>query len=160
MGIEVNGLADTFEALDDLEDDFSGPTEDWVVGSPQEYAPPLEYGASPHVIEGNPLLYFENEEGQLISKRSVKHPGNDPNPHWRPAVNEVRLKGPLDFIESNSRKRASDIESTEELIRTLAFALEGNIKRRITKLGLIDTGAYRASVGAVPVSDLSELRDS
>lgn len=31
MPVDVDGLDDLFRELDDLEDDFTGPTEDWIV---------------------------------------------------------------------------------------------------------------------------------
>jgi hypothetical protein len=156
MGVEIDGLADMFEELDELEDDFSGPVESWVVGSNQEYGPFLEYGTSPHVIEGNPLA-FPGEGGDTVFAQKVNHPGTDPRPHWRPAVNEVRLKGAGDFIEDNSNVRVETIEDARQLVATLAFSIERNLKGRVTDLGLIDTGAYRASIGAVPLSDIGDL---
>lgn len=159
MPVEVNGLGDVFEGLDDLEDDYGDSGEDWVVGSPQEYGPVLEYGSEPHTIRPNDpdgMLRFE-VDGEVVFAPKVNHPGTDPYPHWRPAVNEVRMKGAVDFIEDNSRKQGENIGSTEELIRSLAFALEGNLKKRVTRLGLIDTNAYRASIGATPLSDIGDL---
>lgn len=161
MGVEVTGLADTFEALDKLEDDYSGPVEDYVVGTPVEYAPPLEFGSVPHEITPTDAeaLRFEID-GEIVFSQSVDHPGNDPIPFFRPAVNEVRLQGVDGFIRHNTRKDIEDIDSTRELLQTLAFALEGRIKEIITQKGLVDTGNLRASVSAVPISDISELRES
>lgn len=160
MGVEVDGLTDVFEELDDLEDDFGDEGENWVVGTNAEYSVYLEYGSSPHTIEGNPLLYFENSEGQLISKYEVQHPGNDPTPFFRPAINEVRLEGPDGFIRHNTRKDPQTIDSTREFVVTLAFAIQRRIQEIITQKGLIDTGNLRASVRAVPISDVGILPDA
>jgi len=119
MGVEIDGLGDMFEDLDDLEDDYGDDGENWQVGTNVEYAIYLEFGTSSHVIEGDPLLYFENESGQLISKKRVRHPGNDPKPFFRPAVNEVRLQGGPGFIRHNTRKQPEQIDSTREYVATL-----------------------------------------
>ena len=81
----------------------------------------------------------------------------DARPFFRPALAEVRMQGVGGFIESNTRKSMSDIEDVDELVRTLAFALERRVKEIITKKGLVDTGTLRASVKAVPGSDVSQL---
>jgi len=160
MGVEIDGLGDMFEDLDDLEDDYGDDGENWQVGTNVEYAIYLEFGTSSHVIEGDPLLYFENESGQLISKKRVRHPGNDPKPFFRPAVNEVRLQGGPGFIRHNTRKQPEQIDSTREYVATLAFALQRRVQEIIRNKGLIDTGNLRASVRATPVGDVSSLPDA
>ncbi|MDY6780466.1 MAG: HK97-gp10 family putative phage morphogenesis protein [Halobacteria archaeon] len=65
----------------------------YLVGTPVEYAPYVERGTDPHVITANDddgLLYFENQEGQLISKHSVQHPGTPAQPFLTPALIEHR----------------------------------------------------------------------
>jgi hypothetical protein len=160
MGVEVNGLDDVFDELEELQDDYGRDGEDWQVGTNVEYAIYLEFGSSSHVIQGNPLLYFENEEGQLISKEQVKHPGTDPQPFFRPAANEVRLQGPGGFIRHNTKRDPEEIGSTREFVATLAFALQRRMQEIITDKGLIDTGNLRASVRATPVGDVSNLPDA
>jgi len=154
MGVEVNGLGDMFEDLDELEDDYSGPVEEWVVGTPVEYAPIVEYGSSRHTItpDDADVLRFEID-GDVIYTDEVQHPGTDPQPFFRPAVNEVQLQGTDGFIRHNTRKDPTQIESTREFLRTLSLALE----RRIKELAPVDTGNLRASVGAVPISDIGDL---
>jgi hypothetical protein len=48
---------------------------EWFIKNDVKYAAPVEYGSRPHDIEGNPFLYFKNEEGKLIRKHKVHHPG-------------------------------------------------------------------------------------
>jgi len=83
----------------------------------------------------------------------VQHPGTDPQPFFRPAVNEVQLQGVDGFIRHNTRKDPTQIESSREFLQTLALALE----RRIKELAPVDTGNLRASVGAVPIGDVGDL---
>lgn len=50
----------------------------------------LEFsGARPHKIEGNPILHFELG-GQEVFVTSVNHPGMKPQPHLRPAIEELK----------------------------------------------------------------------
>jgi len=154
VGVEVNGLDGMFEDLDDLEDDYSGPVEDYIVGTPVEYASVVEYGSSRHTItpDNAEVLRFEID-GEVIYTDEVQHPGTDPQPFFRPAVNEVRLQGVDGFIRHNTRKDPTQIETTREFLRTLSLALE----RRIKELAPVDTGNLRASVASVPVSDIGDL---
>jgi len=154
VGVEVNGLDGMFEDLDDLEDDYSGPVEDYIVGTPVEYASVVEYGSSRHTItpDNAEVLRFEID-GEVIYTDEVQHPGTDPQPFFRPAVNEVQLQGVDGFIRHNTRKDPTQIESSREFLQTLALALE----RRIKELAPVDTGNLRASVGAVPIGDVGDL---
>lgn len=49
---------------------------EYAVDSNLEYAPYMEFGTSPHIIEGNPLLVWE-ENGETIYRHRVNHPGNE-----------------------------------------------------------------------------------
>lgn len=155
MPVEIDGLGELQTEIDELEDDFSGPTEDWVVGTNTEYAPHVEFGTSRHPItpDEKDALAFPGDDGETVIVAEVDHPGTDPQPFFRPAVNEVRLQGVKGFIRHNSRKEPNDIDSTREFLQTLAFALE----RRIKELAPVDTGTLRASIGAVPISDINTL---
>lgn len=68
-------------------------TAHYKVGTSVEYAPDVEFGTDAHVIEANDggFLYFEGEDGQLIRKRSVNHPGTPAQPHLRPALRNSDL---------------------------------------------------------------------
>lgn len=112
---------DAIDELDDLQERYTGGGT-WVVGSAVEYAIYLEMGT-----------------------RDM-----DPKPFLRPALFEARQSLPQ-FIADNTSTTLNAIDTADELVRTVAFALERRIKQIITEKGLIDTGALRASVVAVPL---------
>lgn len=61
----------------------------YLVGTPVEYGPHVEYGTSAHTIEANgdePLRF--QVDGQWVSKWSVNHPGTRAQPYLRPALRE------------------------------------------------------------------------
>lgn len=126
--LELDGLADIQESLDDLEERWTGG-ERWVVGTGVEYAIYLEFGTR----------YM------------------DPKPFVRPAVRELRLQGVEGFIRHNTRTSITAIDTVEELVRVLALGLERRIKEIITQKGLIDTGTLRASVAALPTANPGAL---
>lgn len=103
----------------------------WFVGTAVEYSVYLEFGTSKM----------------------------DPKPYFRPTLHEVEARGVPGFIRQHTATTVEEIGSIDELIRTLAFALERRIKEIITKKGLVDTGTLRASVLAVP-TDPSKLPDA
>jgi hypothetical protein len=72
----------------------------------------------------------------------------DPRPYFRPALSEARGNIP-GFIADNTGKTVETIDSADELVRTVALALERRVKEIITRKGLIDTGTLRASIRAV-----------
>jgi len=127
MGVDVEGEAALFEALDDLADDFS-EAGDWVVGTAVEYAPPNEFGTA----------------------------NRDARPFFRPALSELRGNVP-DFIEDNTRTDIDEIDSGDELVATVAFALERRIKEIVTRKDIVDTGTLRASILAVPREAAGDL---
>lgn len=126
--VETTGFTDAIEELKDLEEDL-GQGGPWVVGTAVEYSIYLEFG--------------------------TRH--MDPKPFFRPVLAEVRSQGVEDFIDDNSRTTVGDIDDVDELVRTLAFAIERRVKEVITRKGLVDTGTLRASVKAVPGSDVGQL---
>ena len=158
MGIEVNGMVDLLDDLDDLQDDYGDDGPTWVTGTAVKYSRFLEFGTTPHTIEPDEAdaLRWEDASGVHFAAK-VDHPGIDPKPFFRPAVNEVRLQGPGGFIKHNTQLELGEIDSTEEFVQTLAFALENRIKEIITRKGLIDTGSLRASITATPLADISKL---
>jgi len=127
ISFELSGLDRIERRLEDLRDDWDDSPR-YLVGSAVEYAVYLEYGSSKM----------------------------DPKPFFRPALAEARadLEG---FIADNTRKRAEEIDTARELVRTIALALERRVKEIITEKGLIDTGTLRASVLAVPGTDFGQL---
>jgi len=62
----------------------------FLVGTPVEYGPHVEYGTSAHTIEatGSDPLTFKGQDGQWVSKWSVDHPGTPAQPHLRPALRD------------------------------------------------------------------------
>jgi len=61
--------------------------QEWVVGTPVEYAAEVEYGTGPRVITSNddgPMKFKVG--GQWISKHRVEHPGTPAQPYMRPAL--------------------------------------------------------------------------
>jgi hypothetical protein len=63
----------------------------WIVGTNLEYAPYVHEGTEPHVIEGNPWLYWPGAEHPV---RKVNHPGTEANPFFDRATDTV--EGRLD----------------------------------------------------------------
>jgi hypothetical protein len=124
--VSTSGFDALEERLNALEERVTDDAT-WVVGTAVEYAIYLEVG--------------------------TRH--MDPKPFLGPAVDEAR-RDTVGFIRRNTKTTVDDIDSAEELVKTLANALERRIKLIITKKGLIDTGALRASVAAVPIG--SELK--
>lgn len=79
----------------------------YVIGTPLEYAPYVEYGTGPHLITSNgedPLTF--KVDGQWISKHQIDHPGTPAQPYLRPALNANR-----DALPDNI---AAEIEDTLE----------------------------------------------
>lgn len=108
------------ETLEDMQDEV-GESGTHYIGTAVEYSVYLEFGTSKM----------------------------DPKPFFRPALAEARrdLEG---FIRENSRKTLQQIDTADELARTIAFALERRVKEIITEKDLIESGTLRASVQAVP----------
>lgn len=131
LGVDLQGLEELESQLAEQQARWSGGGM-WVVGTAVEYSVFLEYGTSKM----------------------------DPKPFFRPALNEARWKGIPQFIDDHTRKDPDDITSAPELVQTLAFALERRVKEIITTRGLIDTGTLRASVQAVPGTDIGDLPDA
>jgi len=70
----------------------------------------LEAGARPHVIEGNPRLYFFSEElGHIIGPFHVRHPGFPGIHYMQEAADEMR-RDVLREIEQSVREGARRVE--------------------------------------------------
>lgn len=61
-----------------------------LVGTNVEYAPDVEFGTQPHVIEADDAeaLRFEGSDGDIVYTKSVNHPGTPAQPFLRPAIRE------------------------------------------------------------------------
>lgn len=58
------------------------------------YAEPVILGARPHVIRARKpggFLRFPDQGGVFIFRRSVNHPGNQPNPFWDKGIERWKL---------------------------------------------------------------------
>lgn len=123
----LDGLADHVGDLEEEQERWTGG-EVWAVGTAVEYSVYVEFGTSKM----------------------------DPRPFFRPALfaYEANLAA---AIESDTETSLDEIDSVDELVRTVAFGLERRIKRIITRKGLVDTGTMRASVLAVPGPDVGQL---
>jgi len=119
--LELEGLQNVIESLNDLEEDLDSDTS-WLVGTAVEYSIFLELGTS----------------------------DMDPKPFFRPALGELRAKGVEDFIREHTETTVAALNSVDQVVAATALALERRIKEIITRKGLIDTGTLRASVVAVP----------
>lgn len=65
-------------------------TAHYKVGTPVDYAPPVEFGSEPHVITADDgYLRFEGQDGEIIYRKSVNHPGTEAQPHFRPALRDA-----------------------------------------------------------------------
>lgn len=53
--------------------DSTGAGLSYEISANTEYAAPIEYGSAPHIIKGNPYLFWDSEIGAV---KEVMHPGN------------------------------------------------------------------------------------
>lgn len=116
---ELDGLTGLQEEFGDRIEDWSGGGSAYV-GTAVEYSIYLEYGTSKM----------------------------DPKPFFRPALAEAGA-GLEGFISEHTGTTVASITSADELVETIALALERRVKEIITEKGLIDTGTLRASIRAV-----------
>lgn len=124
--VESNGIRAQLEGLKAERRDWTGGPT-YHVGTAVEYAVYLEFGTSKM----------------------------DPKPFFRPAIVEAR-RDLESFVADNTETSLRQIDAVDELVETIAFALERRVKEIITEKGLVDTGALRASVQAVRAK--SELK--
>lgn len=145
MDMSIDGVAATREILDDARESFDEtPTK--VVGTNTEYAIHVEYGTAPRTITPTDaeVLRFE-VDGDVVYTQRVEHPGTDPRPFLRPAVNEAQ-RDPAEFLRENTRVRSEELDSARDVVEALALAVERRVKEIITDKGLIDTGNLRSSI--------------
>lgn len=150
MGFEMNTSGfDAWEAeLRQERQQWSGGPR-WVVGTAVEYAIYLEFGRGRVTADDGEALRFEDEDGDVIYRQSVGP--MDPKPFFRPAVAAYQANLAA-AIDSDTETTFEEIDSIDELVRTIALGLERRIKRIITAKGLVDTGTLRASVMALPTT--------
>ena len=68
------------------------------VGTDVPYAPAQEYGARPHTIAARqaPMLrFYWKKKGRMFVGRRVNHPGNRPQPFFRPVAETFNMVLPL-----------------------------------------------------------------
>ncbi|WP_436933692.1 hypothetical protein [Halovenus marina] len=119
FGFDISGVRAQLEALKEERRDWMD-SKTMQVGTAVEYSIYLEFGTSKM----------------------------DAKPFFRPALVEAQ-RDLESFVADNTGKSLRTIDSADELVETIAFALERRVKEIITEKGLIDTGALRASVQAV-----------
>lgn len=65
-------------------------TKKFSVGTIKEYGPDVEYGTKPHPITpdtADALHFYWEKEGVYVTTQLVNHPGTEPQPFLRPAIN-------------------------------------------------------------------------
>jgi hypothetical protein len=123
LGIDLRGLSD-------LEQEFLDREARWavdagyVVGTAVEYAVYVNYGTR----DQDPQPFFTSTLAE--------------------ARNDLRR-----FVAIHTGTRLEEITSAQELVQTIAFALERVMKQRAP----VDTGTLRASIQAVPLANIGDL---
>jgi len=140
----LDGLDAADSVLKREREQFDGEVSK-VVGTNAEYALYIEFGTAPHTITPTnaEVLRFE-VDGETVFTQRVEHPGTDPRPFLRPAVNEAR-RNPGQFMRQNGVTTDS-LDSLRDVVEALALAVERRTKEIITDKGLIDTGNLRTSI--------------
>jgi hypothetical protein len=149
------------DRIRDLKDTYSDRVE-FVVGPNAEYAVHLEFGRGPVEAQDADALRFENEDGEVIYRARVS--GHPPYPFVRPAVRELEAAPEAFLVKNTELDGVGDIDSTEELVESYAFALESQISKNANanRSGrspgthpdhpVTDTGTLVASIQAVRVA--------
>lgn len=136
IDFDFEGAAQTFEAFEDLRDQYADGVT-FVVGTTVEYGVYLEFGT-----EDMP-----------------------PYPWFRPAIREFKAN-PESFIRDNTDFASIDeIESTEEMVATVAAALQNQMENNVNAQKSVDrspgtdpehpqrdTGNLTASILAVRIN--------
>lgn len=145
---DLDGLNEQLAQLQHEQEQWDEP-DPWFVGTAVEYAIMVEKGRGPIAAKDAEALRFK-VDGEVIYRQSVG--AADPQPFFQPAIHEAKTKGIPAFVAEHTQTTVAQIDSADELVETVAFALERRMKDIITKKGLIDTGTLRASVQAVPMT--------
>jgi hypothetical protein len=132
MGAELEGVDSLLNTTDRIADEWGDRrTVVYIVGTNVEYAPAVEFGSARHVIRGDPLRFEVG--GEVVFAQSVDHPGTDPQPFLRPA---------LEAADRNLRTLAEGATSVEDFTRRVALFVEHEAKDRAP----VETGNLRSSI--------------
>lgn len=91
--IDIRDTAQSIVAVDSgelrskivINQDSSG---NWMIESRADHALDVEYGTQPHLITPNTGDYLKFEsDGETVYTHFANHPGTDPQPYLRPALN-------------------------------------------------------------------------
>jgi hypothetical protein len=135
---DTSSVAVSFQTL---RQDWEDPPT-FVVESGAEYSVHLEFGRGPVEAQDADALRFEDEDGEIIYRTSVS--GHPPYPFFKPAIREFKAT-PESFIIANTEfESINAISDVNELVQSVAFALESQMKRNAT------AGASDRSVGTHP----------
>jgi len=120
------------ERIRQLKEDYSSSPV-YVVTSGAEYSVSIEFGRGPVEAQDADALRFENEAGDIIYRASVS--GHPPYPFFRPAIRELEANPEAFLIKNTELDGFGDIDSTEELIESIALSLEAQMKKNATAQG-------------------------
>lgn len=124
--LDLDGLADVAEALDDLEDDWSdAPT--FKIENTADYAPILEFGRGPITSNGDDPLTFKID-GQWVSTHRVS--GHPPYPFFRPAIRGFK-RDPKGFVARNSRLGLLEADTVDELLLNITTAINSQMQTNL-----------------------------
>lgn len=160
IGLDIDDI-DVREAFNDLEDQFETDAV-WKVSDGTEYGIILEFGRGPVEAQDADALRFEDADGNVIFRQRVS--GHPPYPWFRPAIREFRAN-PRRFIRDNTAfTDVSEIDSANELVRTVALALQKQMEKNASANTATDrspgtdgdhpqrdTGNLVASIQAKPI---------
>lgn len=158
--LELDGIERLQSQIQELENSFADDAEA-IVFSKAEYSEPLEFGRGPITSNGDDPLRFKID-GEWVSTHRVS--GHPPYPFMRPAIREFEAN-PETFITEHTTKAIDEIDSTEELVRTVASALETAMKENVTAQSAsgrspgthpehpkVQTGELRRGIGFVMIT--------
>lgn len=123
-----------------LQDAFGELADDWtterayVVGTDKDYAEPVEFGSSAHTIRADDAdaLRFE-DEGEVIYRVEVHHPGTPAQPFLRPAVRDVR---------NNLDRHLEKAQTADQAMKLIAL----DVERKAKKNAPVDTSDLKGSI--------------
>jgi len=137
LDAELDGLQATAQAFRDLEERYDGDGVTYVVGSGVEYGVYLEFGTE----DMPPYSWF------------------------RPAIREFRANPESFLLDNTGFGSIGDIDTTQELVETVAISLENRMKDNVNAQKSSDrspgvdpdhpkrdTGTLTASIQAVRIS--------